>query len=184
MEPLFGTFSSSKQQVRIFSRIIFPAARFPPVSVANDLHGSTIRSDFVDVDVDDDDDDDDMRLAVPLRQFPEEFQSCFVIPALGDKGFQHLAFVIYRAPKVMCLSIDLHENLFQVPLPIGVGASAGRGSCGFQQRKSGQSDAIRTARTRNSRRCSVRTEGLQHCEVTAGSGRTSYPPGGGSLARS
>ena len=28
--------------------------------------------------------------------------------------------MIYGSPQVMCLTVDLHENLVQMPLPIGV----------------------------------------------------------------
>ena len=35
------------------------------------------------------------------------------------KGFQHLAFVINRTPRVSCPAIDLHENLVQIPAPTG-----------------------------------------------------------------
>ncbi len=61
--------------------------------------------------------DDLFGTAMPLHQFPEEFQCCGFVSALRDDGFQHLSFVIYGAPEIMSLSIHLHKNLFHVPLP-------------------------------------------------------------------
>ncbi len=44
------------------------------------------------------------------------------IAALSDIALKDLTFVIYGPPKVTHLSFDLYENLFQVPLPVGVRA--------------------------------------------------------------
>lgn len=43
------------------------------------------------------------------------------ISAFGDKGFEHLTFVIDGPPKVMGLAIYLHEHLVQMPLPLRPG---------------------------------------------------------------
>jgi hypothetical protein len=43
-------------------------------------------------------------------------------PALGDITFKHLALVIYRAPQVVRLTVDLRKNLVQVLLPIRMSA--------------------------------------------------------------
>jgi len=43
-------------------------------------------------------------------------------PALGDITFKHLALVIYRAPQVVRFTVDLHQNLVQVLLPIRMSA--------------------------------------------------------------
>ena len=61
--------------------------------------------------------DDLIGLTIPAHQFSEEFQCDLLIPALGDDRLQHLSFVIYRAPKVMPLAIDLHEDLVDMPAP-------------------------------------------------------------------
>ena len=37
----------------------------------------------------------------------DEFQCCGLVSALADKGFQHFAFVVHRAPEVVHLAIDL-----------------------------------------------------------------------------
>ena len=39
-----------------------------------------------------------------------------------NKGFQNFAPMIYGTPNIMRLAVDLHENLVQLLLPIGVGA--------------------------------------------------------------
>ncbi len=50
-----------------------------------------------------------------LDGFCDEFQRRTLVPGLGDKGFQHLAFVVHSVPKVMRLAISLHENLVEIP---------------------------------------------------------------------
>ena len=62
-----------------------------------------------------------MRATMPLHRFSEEFQRGFSIPALGHKGFQDFSFVINGSPKVMGDAIDLHEDLVQMPTPVGQG---------------------------------------------------------------
>jgi hypothetical protein len=62
---------------------------------------------------------DDLRSVVLPHQLLEEFQFCFSVSALGNKGFKHLAFVADCAPQVMCLAVDLHEYFVEMPLPIG-----------------------------------------------------------------
>jgi hypothetical protein len=47
-----------------------------------------------------------------------------VVPALRDVGFQHLAFVINRPPQIVCLAIDLDEDLVQRPLPVRVSTNS------------------------------------------------------------
>ncbi len=61
--------------------------------------------------------DDLFGTAVPLHQFPEEFQCCGFVSALRDDSFEHLSFVINGTPKVVSLTIHLHKNLVHVPLP-------------------------------------------------------------------
>lgn len=50
----------------------------------------------------------------------EKLEGRPAIPTLGGEDFEHLAFVIHRSPEVMCLAIDLHEHLVQVPSPLGI----------------------------------------------------------------
>ena len=58
--------------------------------------------------------------AVALHCFFEEFQCCVAVSALGYITFKHLTFVINGPPEVMRLSVDLHEDFVQVPLPVGM----------------------------------------------------------------
>jgi hypothetical protein len=111
-EPDHGPLSSSKWQMRILCAIIQPAASFLPVVVPNNSHRSAIGPQFVG--------HDDPWLTVAFHRFPLEFQRCFTISPLRNLGFQHFTFVINGPPKVMHLSVDLYENLIQMPLPVGV----------------------------------------------------------------
>ena len=61
-------------------------------------------------------------MAMPLHGFPEEFQGCFSIPALGHKRFQDFAFVIDCPPEVVGATVDSYENLIQMRAPVGQGA--------------------------------------------------------------
>ncbi len=98
--------------MRILSSVVFPAARFLPLLVADVLHCRAVGPEFVS--------HQDMRMTVTLHGFSEEFQCCFAIPALRDIAFQHLALVIHGTPKVMRLAINLHKHLIQMPLPVRV----------------------------------------------------------------
>jgi len=56
-----------------------------------------------------------------FHRFTEEYQCRFAIQVLRDVAFQHLAFVIYCLPKIVHLSVDLHENLVQMLLRVRKG---------------------------------------------------------------
>jgi hypothetical protein len=62
-----------------------------------------------------------MRVTMKIHGFPEEFQCGFLIPAPGDQGFQDFAFVIDDPPEGVGDTIDLFENLIQMPPPVGQG---------------------------------------------------------------
>ena len=59
-------------------------------------------------------------LTVALHQFPEEIQSGALVSSLCDNNLQNLAFMIHGPPEAVSLAIDLHEDLVDVPLPLGV----------------------------------------------------------------
>lgn len=109
-EPLYGSFSSSKRQVRILGPIVESAASVLFVGVADDLHRGTVGSKFVG--------HNDVRFAVPFHRFPEEFQCGLAIAALCNEAFENFPFMINRAPKVVLLPIYFHEHFIQMPLPI------------------------------------------------------------------
>ena len=106
--------SSSKRLVRILRAIIFPMASVLPTEVASLFHGGTVRRQLVRR--------DDIGLTVALQQLSEEFQCGLAVSALGDIAIQHFALMIYRAPQVVDLAVDLHEDLIQMPLLIRVTA--------------------------------------------------------------
>jgi hypothetical protein len=63
--------------------------------------------------------DEDMWAAMAFHCFPKEFQGCLAITALRNEAFQDFPFVIYSPPKIVRLTVDLHEHLVQMPLPAG-----------------------------------------------------------------
>ncbi len=62
--------------------------------------------------------DDRLGLAVALQRFAQEPQSCRFIAGFGDVAFQHLTLVIYSAPEVVRLAVDLYVDLIEVPPPV------------------------------------------------------------------
>ena len=56
--------------------------------------------------------------AVTLHRTLQEFQRSPAIPPLRREDLKHLAFVIYRTPEILRLSIDPDEHLVQVPAPL------------------------------------------------------------------
>ena len=66
------------------------------------------------------------RAADPIASLvPEEFQCSLTIPAPGNVTFQHFAFVVHGAPQVVPLTVDLHEDLVQMPPPVRLGTHSG-----------------------------------------------------------
>jgi hypothetical protein len=57
---------------------------------------------------------DDVWISKAFHLFSQEFQCDLAISPLGDKGFQHLAFVIDSPPQGVHLAVDFHKNLIQV----------------------------------------------------------------------
>ena len=53
-----------------------------------------------------------------LHGFSQEFQGGSFISGLRDKGFENLAFMVDRAPKIMCFARDSHEDLVEMPAPL------------------------------------------------------------------
>ena len=98
---------------RILRAIVEPATGFATVSKSQVLKGSSVGPKLVC--------HQNMRATMPLHRFPEEFQRGFSIPALGDKGFQDFGFVIDGPPERVGDTVDLYENLIQMPPPVGQG---------------------------------------------------------------
>lgn len=101
-KPQHRPFSSSKRLVRILASIVPLAAGFLLLRIAYDFHGSTVGSKFVR--------HDEMWAPIAFHCFPEEFQRGFAISALRNKGFQNFTLMIHGTPKIVRLTVDLHEN--------------------------------------------------------------------------
>ena len=96
----------------VLTPIVCIAADFLAVGDAEFLHRCTIRTEAVC--------GDRLGAAMPLHQFLHELQCSFLITLLGRKGFQHLALMIDRTPKVVHLAVDLHVDLIEMPVPLCV----------------------------------------------------------------
>ena len=48
---------------------------------------------------------------------PQKLERSLAIPPFRGKHLEHFAFMIDRPPEVMCLAIEPHEHLVQVPAP-------------------------------------------------------------------
>lgn len=103
------TFSPSIWKVRVLGSVVESAAGFLPISCPDRPQRCTVGPKSIC--------DDDLGLPVLSHCFLEEFQCGFLVTRLGDKASQHLSFVIDGSPKVMPLTVDLHENLVEMPLP-------------------------------------------------------------------
>ncbi len=104
------SFSSSERLVGILSPIVEPPTALLLGDVADRFHRPWVRPKSVCY--------DRMWPAIALHGALQELQGCLAIPALRSKDLQHLAFVIYRTPEIMRLSIDPDEYLVQVPAPL------------------------------------------------------------------
>jgi hypothetical protein len=80
------------------------------VCVANDLHRRAAGSQLTG--------DKDLNLAMVFHSFPEEFNGGLAIASLCDKAFQNRPFMIHSPPKIVRPTVDLHEHLVQMPLPV------------------------------------------------------------------
>ena len=100
--------------MRILGPVVGMAANLPPLLVTQFAHRSWIGLQAVG--------NDGFRSTMPLQRLLEEPQSGRFIAFPGDIAFEHLALVIDRAPQVMHLTVDLHINLVDVPLPVAKAA--------------------------------------------------------------
>ena len=96
--------------MRVFSSVIDPAVCFLADSISYDHHHWAVRTQFVRY--------CNSKLAIALHWFIYEFQSGVAITSFAYVAFQNFTFMIYRMPKIVPFTLDLHENLIKVPLPI------------------------------------------------------------------
>lgn len=76
-----------------------------------------------------------------------EAQNCQGSPArarLGDIDFQHLAFMIDGSPEIASLTIDMDEDLVQVPSPLDVLASSAAASFEALRQRSARTGSTKT----------------------------------------
>jgi len=93
----------------IFGSIVEPATTHLAALHAGILHRRPIGAQPVG--------DDGFGASVALHRALEESQRCLAVPAFCDKDLQHLAFVIDGPLDVKHFTVDLHEDLVQVPTP-------------------------------------------------------------------
>jgi len=99
--------------MRVFSSIVEPTASFLAFGIPDDLHGGPIRTKTVSYNRD--------WAAVSLHRLLQECKRSPAIPLLRNEGLKNLTFVIHRSPEVVNLTVDPHENLIQMPAPLGPG---------------------------------------------------------------
>ncbi len=108
-KPQHRALSSSEGQVRILSPIVEPASGRLPSAGADFAQGGSIGPEFVGHDL--------LSSAMFAHCFLQEFQRGLLVSGLRNEAFKHLAFVIDSPPQIMCVAIDLHEHLVEVPSP-------------------------------------------------------------------
>jgi len=98
--------------MRIFGTIVEPFSCFLAVVVADFGHGGAIRGQPIC--------QDGFRSAITFHRLSEKAKSGLFISGLGDKSFEHFAFVINRPPEVIQLAIDANKDLINMPSPQGI----------------------------------------------------------------
>ena len=96
----------------ILRPIVEVATDLLTVAVSNLFHRRAIRAKLIRYDY--------LRGPIPLHGFPKEPKCRLLITGFRNKTFQHLTFMIDSPPEIVPNTIDLHEDLIQVPLPLGM----------------------------------------------------------------
>ncbi len=109
-EPEHRPLASSTRQMEILHAIAQPTAGFLSVLGPDFLKGGAIGTELVR--------HQGVLPVMLLHRFPKELQSGLLVPLLlPRKAFQHLALVIDGPPKTMPLTVDLLEDLAEMPSP-------------------------------------------------------------------
>ena len=98
--------------MRVLGSVVEPTATLLTLTDSNDPQCRGVRAKPVGY--------DRSRSAVTLHCALQKLQRGPAIPALGRENLKHLAFVIHRPPEIMRLAVDLHEDLVEVPTPLGI----------------------------------------------------------------
>ena len=86
------------------------AAGHLAISVSDLLHRRAVGPQPVGDDLD--------RAAIIFDGFLQKFQLGGLIPGLGHIAFEHLAFMVDGAPKIVGFTVDLDEHFVEVPAPL------------------------------------------------------------------
>lgn len=108
-EPLHCAFSPSERKVGILRAIVEPPTGFLPVCGADSTERGTVGSEPVG--------HDRVDPTMPFQRSSEKFQGRGLVAGLRHETLKHLALVIDGTPQVMPFTVDLHENLVQMPSP-------------------------------------------------------------------
>src|SRR5271156_421073 len=100
--------------MRILRAIVEPTTNLVTIGVADLFHRRGIRAKPVS--------DDAPRAAILLHGALQKLERCSLVPLRGDHRFPDLAFVINGPPEIAELAVDLHEDLIQMPPPLGEAA--------------------------------------------------------------
>jgi len=101
--------SPSERLMRIFRSIVEPAPRFMSCVCADHFQGGAIGTKLIGY--------DHIRQSKSFQRLSQKLQCRTSIPRLGDKCFQHLPFMIDRAPEIARLAVDADEHLVEMPAP-------------------------------------------------------------------
>jgi len=106
-EPEHGSLSPSKWQVRVLYSVVCPPRGFLAILVSNHFHCGSVGSQAIR--------DNHFWNAISLHRFLQKRKRSLTIPPFRDEALEDFTFMIYRAPKVMLLAIDLHEDFIEMP---------------------------------------------------------------------
>ena len=105
-------FPSPERLVWIFSPVVEPPAAFLVSCIADHIHRCPVWPKPVR--------NDHPWLSIPLHRAPQKLKRSRAISLFRGVDLEHFTFMINRAPQIMCLAIDTHEHLVQVPAPLWV----------------------------------------------------------------
>ena len=113
-EAKHRAFSSSERLMRVLGAVVQPPPRSQLAYRAEFAERGAVGREPIRHDL--------FRPTVASHRFPEHLQCSALASSHRNERLQELAFVIDSAPKMAALTIDLHEDLVEVPAPFRVGA--------------------------------------------------------------
>lgn len=156
--------------MRVFGTVVEPRSANLMLGVSKNLHRGTVRTKSI---------CNDLRwAAVALYCALEETQRSPSVPALCRVDFQHLSFVIHRAPKIMRFLVDLDEHLIEMATPERIAALSDAVLPKLFLQIVDRTCSTNTALSHGRCRCRARTAGLRPNTTKEDIGYTSKPPVG------